>query len=642
MRIHTFSLFSLLGLLLSNLAQSAEWNGGEKWDLFDSPDRRAMWVWDPASVTGTKAENRSWDPTPTAPRNAQARFFENYKGSRDLFFDFCENKSIRVLYFYNAVWEWNLADLDNATPTIPNEADFASFVAEANSRGIQVWLMCYLWDDPNDSRMTIPAQKQSMKRLAEAVHNFNIAHPTTPVAGIHVDQEPGDVSVYDDLLDTMKIAQDWVDANSPEIIISQALRPRWRNQNVTWNGVTKPMNEHIMDTIGHGAYMSYNDNVNTVKNWLTPIVDYSTALDGNKKISSGFEVNDLTGLWENSDEETWWEEIGNEPLATRFKVDAVAPVTFEDAMHDIVNSYKAQAGYDRQVIHSYAGYFEHWFGERPRDYLLNLPAGEYVSATQNPAKVNLHQDTRPLVGISKFIGAPTAHAGADQVLFDTDGQAGESVILDASASSDSDGTIVSYEWKNNGVVIAALKTPTVNLADGVHTITLTVTDNHGKIGVDTVSVTVNEVSVTLNDSDGNGLNDAWENTHFGSTGTVAYDADNDGDGFTTFEEMVFGLDPEVRDSASANVAIQIVNDAGTDKVEFKFRRPLNYATLEVTYQLETSTNLSDLGVGQWTVNMAIPTYSDDGVTQWVSFMLPLTIDKTFYRCKVKSTTPEPA
>ncbi len=541
MNTHTHTLIAILSLLLSHFAQSAEWNGGEKWNLFDCPERRAMWVWNPVAVTGTKTENRSWDPTPNAPRNAQARFYENYKGSQDLFFDFCENKSIRVLYFYNAVWEWHMADLDNATPTIPHEADFANFVAEANNRGIQVWLMCYLWDDPDDSRMTITAQKQSIKRLAEAAHRFNIAHPTTPIAGIHLDQEPNDITVYDDLLDTLKIAQDWVDTNSPDIIISQALRPKWRNQNVAWNGITKPMSEHIMDTIGHGAYMSYNDNLTTVKSWLTPIINYTSA--NGKKISSGFEVNDLTGLWPNSDEETWWEEIRNEPLASRFKVDTAGPVTFEDAMHDIVDTYKKQAGYDRQVIHSYADYFHHWFGEHPRDYLLNLPSGEYVSANQNPAKVNLKQDSRNLLGLGPIIGTPK-------------------------------------------------------------------------------------------DNDANGLNDAWEIKHFGAIGTLTSDADNDGDGYTAFQEMVFGLDPESKDPANALVTIQIVDDAGTDKIEFKYRRPLNHATLEVNYQLETSTDLSTTGPGKWIADSTAGTLSDDGTTQWVTFLMPINPDKTFYRCKV--------
>ncbi len=392
-----------LTLLFSNSAQCVEWNGGEKWDLFDCPARRAMWVWNPVAVTGTNSDNRSWDPTSSAPRNAQARFFENYKGSQDLLLDFCENKSIRVLYFFNAVWEWNMADLDNSTPRVPNEAGFAAFVARANNRGIQIWLMAYLWDAPDDSRMTTAANKQSIKRLAEAVHNFNLAHPTTPLAGVHLDQEPGDTRVYDDLLDTMKIAQDWVNANSPNIMISQALRPKWRNQNIMWNGSTKPMNEHIMNTIGHGAYMSYDDDVTVVKGWLTPIINYATT--NNKKIASGFEVTDYKGAWLNSDKETWWEEIRNEPLATRFKVDAASPVTFEDGMHDVVNTYQAQSGYDRQVLHDYENYFLQWFGGYPRDYILGLPTGEYVSTTQNPAKVNLNQDTRELVGISPFVNS---------------------------------------------------------------------------------------------------------------------------------------------------------------------------------------------------------------------------------------------
>ena len=41
---------------------------------------------------------------------------------------------------------------------------------------------------------------------------------------------------------------------------------------------------------------------------------------------------------------------------------------------------------------------------------------------------------------------PTANAGPDRNVADTDGQPGESVTLDGSASTDTDGTIVSYEW----------------------------------------------------------------------------------------------------------------------------------------------------------------------------------------------------
>ena len=610
------TLLALLPFLFSSSAQCAEWNGGEDWDLFDCQARRAMWVWSPVSVTGSNSENRSWDPTSSAPRNAQARFFENYKGSQDLFFDFCENKSIRVLYFFNAVWEWDMADLDSATPRVPNEAEFVNFVAEAKSRGIQVWLMAYLWDAPNDSRMTQAANKQSIKLMAEAVDNFNTTYPTTPLAGVHLDQEPGEISVYNDLLDTMKIAQDWVDANCPDLIISQALRPKWRNQYITWNGETKSMNDHIMDTIGHGAYMSYNDDTSIVKNWLTPIIDYATT--NHKKIASGFEVTDYQGLWANADEETWWEEIRNEPIATRFKVDPSGPVTFEDAMHDIVDSYENEAGFDRQVVHSYADYFEHWFGERPRDYILGLPNGEYDSVTQNPAKVNLYQDTRALVGINPFEEAPIATESTYPLTVvngSGDERASEGSTIDIIAHTAPSGYhFINWSTADGGSFSDAYSATT----------TYTMPSN-------TAAVTAN---YQLNDSDDNNLNDAWEITHFGSVGATEYTADDDGDGYTNFEEMVFDLDPNIRDSAKASFAIQIVHHSGTNMMEFTFRRPLNFSSLDVSYQLERCSNLC---VDDWTADPAEKILSDDGITQWVTFLLPLDQERAFYRCQVSPT-----
>lgn len=602
-------------LLANSSAQSAEWNGGEDWDLFDCSDRRAMWVWNPVSVTGTNADNRAWDPTGSAPRNAQARFFENYKGSQDMFFDFCENKSIRVLYFFNGVWEWNQADFDAATPRVPNEAEFASFVAETNSRGIQVWLMAYLWDAPDDARMTLTANKQSIKRMAEAVHNFNLTYPATPLAGLHLDQEPGDVSVYDDLLDTMKIAQDWIDVNAPDLIISQALRPKWRNQSLTWNGASKAMNEHIMDTIDHGAYMSYNDDISIVNNWLDPIIDYASA--SGKHIASGFEVTDYQGAWTNSGEETWWEEINNEPASTRFKVDPSGPVTFEDAMHTVVDTFEAEPGYDRQVIHSYADYFEHWFGQRPRDYILSRANGEYDSATQNPAKVDLNIDTRELVGVAPYTAEPIVEESTAYHLTVINGSGDDSVIEGQTTNLIAHTAPAGQHFVN------------WTSSDGGSFDDASATSTSYTMPSNAAEVTAN---YQLNDSDGNKLNDAWEVSHFGETGTVSYDADEDGDGYTTFEEMVFNLDPNKRDSARAS--IQLADHQGTTMLEFTFRRPLNFESLDVSYQLE---NCNDLCEDDWAPDSTVGSLTDDGETQWVTFLLPLDQERTFYRYKATLT-----
>jgi hypothetical protein len=67
-----------------------------------------------------------------------------------------------------------------------------------------------------------------------------------------------------------------------------------------------------------------------------------------------------------------------------------------------------------------------------------------------------------------------------------------SVTLDGSGSTDTDGTIVSYEWREGTEVIGSTPVITPSLTLGTHVITLTVTDNDGMQGTDTVSVEVTQ------------------------------------------------------------------------------------------------------------------------------------------------------
>lgn len=86
---------------------------------------------------------------------------------------------------------------------------------------------------------------------------------------------------------------------------------------------------------------------------------------------------------------------------------------------------------------------------------------------------------------------PVAMAGEDQTVVDMDGDGFESVTLDGSGSSDSDGTLVSYSWSENGIEIASTPSPTLDFSVGVHPLLLTVTDNDGGTGSDAVVVRVN-------------------------------------------------------------------------------------------------------------------------------------------------------
>ncbi|MGV6831972.1 MAG: DUF4214 domain-containing protein [bacterium] len=81
--------------------------------------------------------------------------------------------------------------------------------------------------------------------------------------------------------------------------------------------------------------------------------------------------------------------------------------------------------------------------------------------------------------------SPVANAGEDRSVI-----VNESITLTGTAT-DNDGTIVSYEWKEGSTVLATTAsftyTPTV---EGSHTLVLTVTDDDGTVGSDSVVVTV--------------------------------------------------------------------------------------------------------------------------------------------------------
>ncbi|MDQ7062964.1 MAG: PKD domain-containing protein [candidate division KSB1 bacterium] len=86
--------------------------------------------------------------------------------------------------------------------------------------------------------------------------------------------------------------------------------------------------------------------------------------------------------------------------------------------------------------------------------------------------------------------APVANAGPDQTVVDSDGDSAEVVTLDGSGSSDADGTITAYEWTEGTTVLGTAAVIQTSLSVGVHTITLTVTDNDGNQAQDEVVITV--------------------------------------------------------------------------------------------------------------------------------------------------------
>ena len=86
---------------------------------------------------------------------------------------------------------------------------------------------------------------------------------------------------------------------------------------------------------------------------------------------------------------------------------------------------------------------------------------------------------------------PVAVAGDDITVTDEDNNGTETILLDGSASSDSDGSIVNYSWSRDGNQISFSDSESITLPTGTHEIILTVTDDDGARAMDTLTVTVN-------------------------------------------------------------------------------------------------------------------------------------------------------
>jgi hypothetical protein len=108
---------------------------------------------------------------------------------------------------------------------------------------------------------------------------------------------------------------------------------------------------------------------------------------------------------------------------------------------------------------------------------VDVVAGQTASAQFDVTCVTVNQ-------------TPVADAGPTQTLGDADDSGSELVTLNGSASTDADGTIASWSWHVNRVEIGTGETLTLAAPVGVHTVSLTVTDDGGSVDTDEVSITV--------------------------------------------------------------------------------------------------------------------------------------------------------
>ncbi len=137
-----------------------------------------------------------------------------------------------------------------------------------------------------------------------------------------------------------------------------------------------------------------------------------------------------------------------------------------------------------------------WFGGKPYDVLninsysnwYNPPAAESLREYWSRHKGVPNLD-RPNIDFNYKPSTITVNAGQYQTATDDDNDGLVSFTLDGSASKDAEGTIVSYKWTLEGVLIAEGTTATVQLPVGINTIVLTVTNDKGETATAKVVLT---------------------------------------------------------------------------------------------------------------------------------------------------------
>jgi hypothetical protein len=206
---------------------------------------------------------------------------------------------------------------------------------------------------------------------------------------------------------------------------------------------------------------------------------------------------------------------------------------------------------------------------------INLAQGSYtvlLTVTDNRGATST--DTVQITINAAANQLPVAEAGPDQNLTLTPLVPTIAVNLNGTASTDPDGTISSYAWSIAGSQVATGATPTINLAQGVYTVTLVVTDNVGATDDDTVQITVNQAPNLLPTAEA-GADQTVELAQGASTApvTVSGAASTDPDGtivsFTWSVDGVpaaTGVNPTLSLAEGPHVVTLVVTDnrGGTD------------------------------------------------------------------------------
>lgn len=229
---------------------------------------------------------------------------------------------------------------------------------------------------------------------------------------------------------------------------------------------------------------------------------YRVVIDGISKCNIIFSENganqsadqlDKTGGWYNGETDTWTSSDPDD--STPPVVSWIAPSEGGTISGTVLLSVSASD--DNQVSKVVYQINDRVIGESATtpfgfswDSTADISTGSYqLTAIAEDGAGNRATNTLNIYGNNPAI-PPVAKAGSDQVVVLKNGSA--TAHLNASASYDPDGNIVSYSWSDGSQSASGVSADFVYSSLGTNVVTLTVTDNDGAYSSTTVTVIVSD------------------------------------------------------------------------------------------------------------------------------------------------------
>ena len=155
----------------------------------------------------------------------------------------------------------------------------------------------------------------------------------------------------------------------------------------------------------------------------------------------------------------------------------------------------------------------------------SLTTVEYVRSLPGSGDNGRIDDTYTIAPSVTGPTPPVADAGPDQVVSDPDDSGSELVTMDGSGSTPGAGTITDYDWYEGVTLLGSGVNAVLDLAVGVHPLTLEVTDDNAITDIDIVDITVTSPEST--EPDTTIVTPADASTVFSSPVTVSGTATDD-------------------------------------------------------------------------------------------------------------------